>query len=121
MIGVILAFVFLFTVGFFLDHKAFQIPAAASAIIFSAIMIAVVGALSYFLQTWAIPFFIALVLVLNLLYSYEIFDPRNKAYGINYDNANERPAYTKEHLKELCTPDIIDSDKTNMINILNNW
>jgi patatin-like phospholipase len=121
MLGIVLAFIFLVTVGFFLDLKAFQIPAAASIIIFSAIMIAVIGALSYFLQSWSVPAFIVTIVVLNILYSYEIIDPRNKAYGINYNNINDRPAYTKEHLKELCTPDKITADKANMLHILENW
>ncbi len=117
----ILAFMFLITGGFFLDVKFFQAPAAASILIFFAIMVAVIGALTYFLQSWSVLFLIAFVMLLNLLYKYEIIDPRNKAYGLNYRNKSERPDYTKQSLSALCTPELISRDKANMINILENW
>jgi len=121
MIGIILAFIFLIVAGFFLDVKFFQIPAASSIIIFFAIMIAVIGALTYFLQSWSMLFVIGLLVVLNILYVNGIIDPRNKAYGINYENQNERPAYTKQELQQLCMPSNIEADKANMIKILENW
>jgi len=121
MIGIILAFIFLVIAGFFLDVKFFQVPAAASITIFFAVMIAVIGALTYFLQSWSMLFVIALLFILNILYINEIIDPRNKAYGINYGNTNERPAYTKQALQQICMPADIDADKANMIQILENW
>ncbi|MEI9935339.1 MAG: hypothetical protein WDM71_10950 [Ferruginibacter sp.] len=84
-------------------------------------MIAAIGALSYFLQSWSMPFFIIMIIVLNILYSNEIIDPRNKAYGINYTNDSDRPSYNQQGLQQLCTPDKIKSDKANMIKILENW
>ncbi|MEP7142913.1 MAG: hypothetical protein ABI707_08585 [Ferruginibacter sp.] len=121
MAGIILSFIFLITGGFFLDVKFFQAPAAASILIFFAIMIAVIGALTYFLQSWSVLFLIGLVVILNVLYQKEIIDPRNKAYGLNYNNKNERPEYTRQSLQDLCTPALIRRDKDNMINILDNW
>ena len=121
MFGIILAFVFLIIVGFFLDVKFFQVPAAASIIIFFAVMIAVVGALSYFLQSWSMLFVIVLIIALNILYTNGIIDPRNKAYGINYINKDDCPAYTKKALQNLCMPNKIAADKANMIQILENW
>jgi hypothetical protein len=96
IIGVFAAFLLLITIGFFLDSPFFQIPAAASITIFFTILIGVAGAFSYFLQSWSIPYLIALLLMLNFFYKKEWIDPRNKAYGINYQNKSERPHYTKE-------------------------
>ena len=121
MVGNILAFIFLIISGFFLDIKFFQVPAAASILVFFAIMVAVIGALTYFLQSWSVLFLIAVVSILNVLYQLEIIDPRNKAYGLNYNNKTDRPAYTKQSLQQLCTPALIARDKDNMITILNNW
>ena len=84
--GVFAAFILLITIGFFLDSPFFQIPAAASITIFFTILIGVAGAFSYFLQSWSIPYLIALLLMLNFFYKKEWIDPRNKAYGINYQN-----------------------------------
>lgn len=121
MTGVILAFIFLVVGGFFLDIKFFQVPAAASIIVFFALMVAVIGALTYFLQSWSLLFIIALVAILDILYQQEIIDPRNKAYGINYTNKNQRPQYSRQSLQQLCTPAIVAADKNNMLQVLNNW
>ena len=121
MIGLILAFIFLIIVGFFSDNKYFQAPAAVSCTIFFALMVAVIGALTYFLESWSLLFVIALVSIINVLYQHEIIDPRNKAYGINYFNKNERPTYTKQTLTQLCTTQKIDNDKAAMLNILQHW
>lgn len=121
MIAVVLAFIFLITAGFFLDAKLFQVPAAVSITIFSAIMVAVIGALTYFLQSWSVVFVIVLLTVLGILYENEIIDPRNKAYGINYNNKSERPGYNKHALTQLCTAPQIEKDKANMLAVLQNW
>jgi len=121
MAGIILAFIFLITGGFFLDVKFFQAPAAASILIFFAIMVAVIGALTYFLQSWSVLFLIGLVMILNVLYQNEIIDPRNKAYGLNYNNKDQRPQYDKQSLQSLCTPALINRDKANMLTILEHW
>lgn len=118
---IFIAFVFLIMLGFFLDNRIFQLPAAASIIVFFAIFIAVAGAFSYFLQSWSIPFAILLFMVVNTLYRYHIIDPTNKAYGINYSNAIERPKYSRETLLGLCTPDKVEADKQKMISVLENW
>ena len=121
IVGIILAFIFLIVCGFFLDIKFFQPPAAASIVVFFALMVAVIGALTYFLQSWSLLFVISLVGVLNILYQNEIIDPRNKAYGINYNNKDERPAYSRQSLQQLCLPNNIAADKNNMLQVLNNW
>lgn len=121
VLSIFIAFIGLIVLGFWLDNPLFQLPAAAGITLFFAILIAVSGAFSYFLQSWSIPFLIILFLLTNLLYRYEIIDPSNKAYGLNYLNRNERPAYTSDNLLSLCTPEKMDRDKQNMISILENW
>jgi len=120
ILSVFMAFIFMLFIAFFLDNKYFQIPAAASILLFFAILTSVMGALSYFLRSWSLLFIILLYLTLNILYKYDVIDPRNKAYGLNYSNPN-RPEYSLKSLEELNTKAKIDSDKTNMISILNHW
>jgi energy-coupling factor transporter transmembrane protein EcfT len=121
MVSIVLAFAFLITVGFLLDNIFFQLPAAASILVFFAVMIAVIGALTYFLQSWSLPVVVLFFILLNTLYQNQIIDPRNKAYGIKYSNINERPSYNKESLQQLCSPEKILADKANMITILDKW
>ena len=121
IISIVMAFVFLIVVGFFMDKPVFQVPAAASILIFFAAMTAVIGALTYFLQSWSLAFLIGLLFFVDVLYKNEIIDTRNKAYGLNYINKQLRPNYDKESLQKLCLPADIAADKANMISILNNW
>lgn len=121
VIAIFIAFLFLLIVGFFLENKFFQIPAAASITILFAILIGVSGAFTYFLQSWSVPYLLSLILILNLFYQLGWIDPRNKAYGLNYSNKNERPQYSRENLIELCNQKNRDADKQNMIRILENW
>lgn len=120
MLSILFAFIFMLFIAFFLDNKFFQIPAAASILLFFSILISVIGALSYFLRSWSLLFIILLYTALNILYKYDVIDPRNKAYGLNYSNT-ERPVYSLESLESLNTEAKIDSDKNNMISILNHW
>lgn len=121
ILSIFIAFIFLVLVGFFMDKPFFQLPAAASIMIFFAILISISGAFSYFLQSWSIPFLIGLFFMLNLLYKYDVIDPTNKAYGLNYTNRKERPQYDRNALLQLCSPENVERDKQNMIGILENW
>lgn len=121
MFCMFLAFVFLIMVGFFLEYRIFEMPAAASILIFFAVMIAFIGSLTYFLQSWSLPAAIVLLFVFNWLYQSEIIDPRNKAYGLNYNNKADRPAYSRENLLTICDPQHVAADKANMIKVLDNW
>ena len=121
VLSIFISFLLLIIIGFWLDSPYFQLPAAAGITIFFAILIAVSGAFSYFLQNWSIPFMLGLVIILNILYRYDIIDPGNKAYGLNYLNKTERPAYDRESLLKLCTAENIERDKRSMIGILEKW
>ncbi|MBS1563944.1 MAG: patatin-like phospholipase family protein, partial [Bacteroidetes bacterium] len=121
MLSIFFAFVFLITIGFLLDHHVFQLPAAASITLFFSILVAVAGALSYFMQSWSVPFLVLLIVVLNILYKYDVIDPTNKAYGLNYSKDIKRPDYDRNTLLSLCTSDRVERDKAHMIEILNNW
>jgi hypothetical protein len=118
---IVVAFFFLIISSFFLDNKYFQIPAAASITVFFAILLSVFGALAYFLQNWSLPFTIFILLLLNYFYTQRIIDPTNKAYGLNYANKENRPAYDSAHINALCSKENIARDKAAMLTILNNW
>ncbi len=120
MLSVLFAFIFMVFIAFFLDNRIFQIPAAASILLFFAILISVMGALSYFLRSWSLLLVILLYAVLNILYKYDVIDPRNKAYGLNYSSP-ERPDYSLQGLEAISTSAKVEADKNNMISILEKW
>lgn len=121
IVSILLAFLFLTGLGFFMDNKIFQAPAAASILIFFSILIAAVGSLSYWLGTWAVPFVIVCILILNLLFRYDIIDPRNRAFGLNYENKAERPIYDRASILALSSLSNMEKDKRQMIEVLENW
>ncbi len=121
ILSIFIAFLFLVVVGFFMDEPAFQLPAAASIFLFFSILLAVSGAFSYFMESWSIPFLVLLFIVLNILYRYEVIDPTNKAYGLNYTNRSERPLYNREHLLDMVSKKNVDADEARMLQILENW
>lgn len=121
VVSIFIAFIGLIIIGFWLDSPLFQLPAASGITLFFAILIAVSGAFSYFLQSWSIPFLVILFVITNVLYRYEIIDPSNKAYGLNYKDKDERPLYTAGNLLSLCTPEKMERDKQQFIGVLENW
>lgn len=121
VIAIMIAFVFLILVGYSSDARLFQLPAAASVTLLFAILIAAAGALTLFLKPWSFVALVAAYIVANILYQYEILDPRNKAYGLNYVTKSERPVYTRESIQELAAADSVEKDKAAFLNILNNW
>ena len=121
VLSVFAAFLFLIAIGFLQDVVFFQIPAAASITVFFAILIGVAGAFTYFLQSWSVPYLLGLIVLLNLFYTWNWIDPRNKAFGLNYTNTEERPAYTREHILEMAAAKNVSADSLNMITVLENW
>lgn len=121
VIAILIAFIFLILVGYTSDSRLFQLPAAASITIFFAILIALAGAVSLFLHSWSIPLVVVVYIVMNLLYQKEIIDPRNKAYGLNYLNKNERPVYNRDSVQALASEANIDADRKHFIGVLDRW
>ena len=121
VLSVFAAFLFLIGIGFLQDSAFFQIPAAASITVFFAILIGVAGAFTYFLQSWSVPYLLGLIIILNLFYTWDWIDPRNKAFGLNYSNTKERPAYTREHILAMASTKNVSEDSLNMIHVLENW
>jgi hypothetical protein len=121
VLSVFAAFLFLIGIGFLQDSAFFQIPAAASITVFFAILIGVAGAFTYFLQSWSVPYLLGLIIVLNLFYTWDWIDPRNKAFGLKYVDENQRPAYSRAHLLTMASTENVSKDSLNMIQVLEKW
>ncbi len=88
---------------------------------FVAIPIAVAGAFSVFMRNWSVFLLLILYIGLNYLYQNNKLDFRNKAYGLNYNNTDERPKYDHESILKIASEENIEADKKAFIKILNNW
>ncbi|HVF97196.1 MAG TPA: patatin-like phospholipase family protein [Flavisolibacter sp.] len=121
VISVFIIYLFLLLIGYFIEYPFFQLPAGAAVTLLFAVLIGVTGAIVYFFQSWSVPVLIAFVFVLNFLYRLEWIDPRNKAYGLNYENKASFPAYTQRNLDSLAASPAAEQDKRGMEIILNRW
>ena len=121
ILSILLAFLFLMTIGYFMDSPYFQIPAAASTLIFFSLLIAASAAFVYWMGSWSLPIALLILLGLNLLFQYNILDTRNKLYGLDYLHDQPSPVYSRDSIAALCMPAHLAADEKNMIQVLERW
>jgi hypothetical protein len=115
----VLIFVVVLILGVFKDNPVFQLPAAASFIIFLTIFVMLAGAFAYWFGGWSITTAIVIFLIINHLAGQDFFEKRYVAFGLNYEIP---PApYNINRLVELNDSTTIKADRDNAVNILNNW
>ncbi len=105
--------------GYLIDNPYFRIPAGASILILGSVFLAIIGAVTYWFDQWRITAMVVLLLGINYVTSFEMFNHKNKAYGMNYKG--ETSAYSYEQLDSLRRPQLVDTDKAATINILETW
>lgn len=121
VLSIFIVYLFLLLIGFFIDYPFFQLPAGASITLLFAILIGVTGAIVYFFQSWSVPALLLFVFIINYFYNIQWIDPRNKAYGLNYDSKISQPAYTQRNIDSIAASPSAEQDKRNMETILDRW
>lgn len=111
--------VFVLFLGVFKEKEILQFPAAMSALLLLAILVMLVGALSFWLRSYATITVVVLMILGNYFSNFSILNRPHEAFGLNYEFAPME--YSLEKLDELLHPDTVQKDKTNMIQILENW
>lgn len=111
--------VFVLFLGFFKEQEFLQFPAAMSATLLLAILIMMVGALSFWLRSWATVTVLVLIFLANFFSNYSFLNRPHEAFGIDYTVA--ATPYTLENLSGLLQPDTLEKDRKNTIQILENW
>ncbi len=112
-------FALILVLGIFKDYPVFQLPAAASFMIFLTIFVMLSGAFSYWFGGWSATAALVIFLVLNSLVGKDFFSKKYEAFGLNYQTT---PApYTVSDLKKLNTDSIISRDKDSTLVMLKNW
>jgi hypothetical protein len=105
--------------GLFRDIPFFQIPAAASAILFFSIIVMITGAITFWLKNWAITTVIVLLVTINMFTKYNIINTQYEAFGINYNT--EKATYNLENLNNLSSAQNYYYDYQSTIQILEKW
>lgn len=112
-------FILLLIIGVFREYELFQIPAAASAVLFLTIVIMFSGAFSYWFGTWAPTFIISLILIVNIFIKQGFFAMEYKAIGLNYNG--QTAAYNLEAITKNNSDSVLSADHSQTIKILSNW
>ncbi len=122
VLAILIAFVFLVVVGFSSDTRLFQLPAAASIILFFSLLIAFAAALTIFLKNWTLPILVIAFFIVQWLYQQDVLDIRNKVYGLDYNGTSGTwPEYSREALLNMAHPDSIQKDKDIYRQRLEKW
>jgi hypothetical protein len=109
----------LLILGYQIDIPLFRIPAGSSLLILASVFVAMIGAVTYWFNEWSVTIIIVLLLAINFLSRFDVFDHTNKAYGLDYSLP---PAvYTAEKLQGVCESGQIQDDIRETTKILDNW
>src|SRR5258708_1902631 len=105
--------------GVFKDHPAFQLPAAASFMIFLTIFVMMFGAFSYWFGEWSATMGLAAFLIFNYLVGEDYFSRKYEAFGLDYQEAPAR--YTVDALENQTDSATMEQDRTETLVQLTNW
>jgi hypothetical protein len=109
----------IFILGQYREIEIFQIPAAASALLFLSFLMMFTGAFSYWLRGWAISSLVILLFLMNYLIKQDIINSNYQAFGLDY--TKEKAQYTRGTLDSLSCRETINTDIDFTIDILENW
>ncbi len=112
--------ILLILLGWLIEYPVFRIPAAASLLIFFSIIVAIVGALSYWLNRWRTTVILVLLVLINWISSFDIGKLNNRAYGLDY-SPDARPEYSYDKLLAHCSSEQVELDRRATIGILERW
>lgn len=119
VIAELFIFIIILILGAFRDYPAFQIPAAASAVLFLSIILMAIGAITFWFRSWAITGAILIFFLINYLTTIDFLSKTHYAHGLNYKT--KAVNYTQTTIDEHASPKAIADDRTTTLKILENW
>ncbi len=111
--------VLLVLLGALIDRPAFRIPTGASIFLLGSTVIAVAGAISFWLGSWRITGLVAMLILINFITRFDFFHHKNKAYGMDY-TVPPSP-YQLDGLQASCSQQAVDADMASTLEILEKW
>lgn len=110
---------FVLFLGVFKENPILQLPAAMSVTILLAILVMLVGAVSFWLRKWSTVAVIAILFLVNYFSNFSFLNRPHEAFGINYSVKPE--LYNLQRLNQLLHPDTVSKDRARTIETLTNW
>ncbi len=116
----IIMLVLLMVLGAFMESEWVRIPTGATVFILASMAMSMFGAITFWFRQWGTLIFVSLLLMVNYITSFGLFNYRNRAYGLDYRPEN-RVEYSYPALEKLCTRENIRRDREVTLSILNKW
>lgn len=110
---------FVLFLGVFKENPILQFPAAMSVTLLLAILVMLVGAVSFWLRKWSTVAVIAILFLVNYFSNFSFLNRPHEAFGINYSIKPE--LYNLQRLNQLLHPDTVAKDRARTIKTLTNW
>ena len=110
---------FVLFLGLFKENPFLQLPAAMSATLLLAILIMLVGAVSFWLRRWSTFIVFTSLVLINYFSNFNFLNRPHEAYGLDY--SVPPVIYSLAHMDSLLAPEMVKKDRDNVINILENW
>ncbi len=115
----IVIFAMVLVLGIFKDSPTFQLPAAASCMIFLTIFVMMSGAFSYWFGGWAVTASLILFLVLNHLVGEDFFSKKYQAFGLDYSKPPVE--YSVASIQKQNDSTVIETDRQAVLLQLKKW
>ena len=112
-------FFLLILMGFLIDNPFFRMPAASSIFILGSMIIALVGAVTFWFGKWRLTIIILMLALVQQLTKHEVFSHENKAFGLNYNTT--KTIYTNETLDIQSFPKYVQPDIEQTLSVLEKW
>lgn len=111
--------VVIFMLGTFMERPEFQIPAAASTLLMMSVLVMIIGAITFWLKSWGLPFALGIFILVNVLMKLGVLKGIYEVRGVDYWNGNV--PYTLEKLKEINSAQHYQEDYVAMEAVLDKW
>jgi hypothetical protein len=110
----------LLLLGLFRDNPFFEIPAGASVLLLFTMYLMLNSAVYNWLRGWSTTVFFIILIIINSIFAWSIFNVSTGAYGLNY--AAEKARYSRQALQKLDNnKKFLEADIQSTIEILNHW
>lgn len=110
----------LLLLGLFRENPFFEIPAGASIMLLFTMYLMLNSAVYNWLRGWSTTVFFIILLLINSIFAWSLFNVSTGAYGLNYKT--EKARYTRQTLHKYDSDKkVLEADMQATIEILNNW
>lgn len=116
----VMSLIALTMLGLLEDVPIFRIPAGASVYIMASMVLAVVGAVSYWFGRWRLVMLILLLVLIDLVTGQRGLRHTNQAFGLDY-TTETRPPYSNDFLDSIMDTRQRELDRQQTLQILDNW